>query len=161
MILTIHVRCSASVKSLQASENAHKQTSAELQRTRTLLQGVRATHQVELKKKDKEIERTMDKWQKLADIQSKVSAAASGIRCANTAVLDGSEVLDRGRSFLDIALEQAEQARAQLGDENLLLRKLLVRVVNELQSILYQAKCKLSNEQELDEVRREYFLCIK
>ncbi|KAF9474824.1 hypothetical protein BDN70DRAFT_884425 [Pholiota conissans] len=141
-------RLATSVKSLQASENAHKQTSTELQRTRTLLQGVRATHHAELKKKEKEIERIMDKWQKLADVQSKVSAAPSGIRCSNTAVLDGAEVLDRGRSFLDIALEQAEQARAQLGDENLLLRKLLVCAVNEIQSILHQAKCKLSNEHE-------------
>ena len=60
-----------SVRSLQATENAHKQTAADLQRTKTLLQGVRATFQIEMKKKEKEIERVLDKWQKVADSQRK------------------------------------------------------------------------------------------
>ncbi|KAF8972768.1 Afadin and alpha-actinin-binding-domain-containing protein [Flammula alnicola] len=144
-------RLVAALKTLQTSENAHKQTTAELQRTRTLLQGVRATHQAELKKKEKDIERTLEKWQKLADAQSKVSAASSGLRCANVAVVEGTEILGKGQGFLEIALEQAEQARSHLGDENLLLRKLVLRAVNEMQSILHKARCLLPGNLTADE----------
>ncbi|KJA23480.1 hypothetical protein HYPSUDRAFT_137499 [Hypholoma sublateritium FD-334 SS-4] len=133
-------RQAASLKNLQVSEAAHKQTSTELQRTRALLQGVRATHVAELKKKEKEVERTLEKWQKLADAQNRISAAQTGLRYANASIIEGTEIVGKGQGFLDIALEQAEQARAHLGDENLLLRKLLLRVVNEMQIILHQAK---------------------
>ncbi|PPQ75446.1 hypothetical protein CVT26_016220 [Gymnopilus dilepis] len=144
-------RLAATVRSLQASENAHKQTSSELQRTRTLLQGVRATYQAELKKKEKEVERVMEKWQKLADSQAKLSAAPSGIRCANVAAVEGDDVLSKGQSFLEIALEQAEQARNNLSDENLGLRKLILRTVNEVQLVLHHARSLLPSKLNSEE----------
>ena len=48
------VDCSAATKSLQSSENAHKHTTAELQRTRTTLHALRTTHNTEIKKLEKE-----------------------------------------------------------------------------------------------------------
>ena len=117
-----------------------------------MLQGVRATHVAELKKKEKEVERTLEKWQKLAEAQSRISAAQSGIRCTNAAIIEGTEVVGKGQGFLDIALEQAEQARAHLGDENLLLRKLLLRAVNETHNVLHQAKCIASDDEVIPEV---------
>ncbi|KAJ3506379.1 hypothetical protein NLJ89_g6903 [Agrocybe chaxingu] len=115
-------KMTAALKSLQSSDSAHRQTTAELQRTRTLMQGLRVTHQAELKKKEKDIEKITEKWQKVADSQAKLATMQSGIRCANAAVVEGTEVLGRGPGFLDIALEQAEQARSHLSDENLFLR---------------------------------------
>ncbi|KAF8806893.1 hypothetical protein BYT27DRAFT_7338870 [Phlegmacium glaucopus] len=144
-------RLTTALKNLQASENAHKQTSAELQRTRTSLQGVRATHIAELKKKEKDTERMMEKWQKLADSQVKLSVAPSGMRCANVAVVDGSEILGpKYQGYLEIALEEAEQARASLGNETLHLRKLLLSTVNELQSVLHQAQNLLPDNESLE-----------
>ena len=140
-----------SVRTLQAVENAHKQTAADLQRTKTLLQGVRATFQIEIKKKEKEIERVLDKWQKIADSQSKLSATQSGMRCANVAVVDGAHV-GKGLGFLDVALEQSEQARTHLGDENLMLRKLILKTVNELQSLQFKARNMLPCDSVLEEV---------
>ncbi|KAH9479231.1 hypothetical protein JR316_0007819 [Psilocybe cubensis] len=140
-------RLTATLKTLQSTETAHKQTSAELQRTRTVLQGVRATHVAELKKKEKEVERILDKWQKISDAQAKLTAAPSGIvRCLNAAVVEGSEVFGKGQGYLEIALEQAEQARSSLSDDNLFLRKVLVRAVNELQSIIHHARCLIAGD---------------
>ena len=94
----------------------------------------------------------MEKWQKLADSQAKLSAAPSGIRCANVAAVEGNDVLSKGQSFLEIALEQAEQARNNLSDENLGLRKLLLRTVNEVQSVLHHARSLLPSESNSEEV---------
>lgn len=94
----------------------------------------------------------VEKWQKLSDSQAKLSAAPSGMRCLNVAVVEGTEILGKGQGYLEIALEQAEQARSNLSDDNLLLRKLIVRSVNELQSILHHAKCLLTGDEKLEEV---------
>jgi len=96
----------------------------------------------------------MEKWQKLADSQAKLCVAPSGMRCANVAVVEGSEILGRKcQGYLEIALEEAEQARASLGNETLHLRKLLLGAINELQSILHQAQNLLPDNENLEEVR--------
>lgn len=152
----IDYKHSAALKALQASENAHKHTSAELTRTRTAMQGVRATHQSELKKKEKEIERTLERWQKISDSQYKIAGTHSGLQCANVAAIEGQDI-GRGHGFLDVALEQSEQARAQLEDEILYLKKLVVRTTNTIQTMLYQARCTILNNPNLDEVRSFIF----
>ncbi|KAF4611199.1 hypothetical protein D9613_007132 [Agrocybe pediades] len=144
-------RLNASLKTLQAAENTNKQLTAELQRTRTTLQGVRSAHQTELKKKEKEVERILEKWQKISDVQAKLTSSPSGMRCLNAGVVEGTEILGKGQGFLEIALEQAEQARSSLGDENLGLRKLIVRKVNELQSLLHYSKGLVSTEETIEE----------
>lgn len=147
------------LKNLQASETAHKQTSSELQRTRTTLQGLRATHVAELKKKEKDVDRIMEKWQKLADSQARLSVLPSGMHCANVAVIEGSEILGRKcQGFLEIAREEAEQARASLEVETVHLRKLILSTVNEVQSILYQAQTLLLENESLEAVRHYHML---
>ncbi|TFK71675.1 hypothetical protein BDN72DRAFT_793676 [Pluteus cervinus] len=138
-------RLGAANRTLQASEASHKQTSAELQRTRSALQGVRATSQNELRKKEKEIERLMERWSKLADSQGKLNATPSGIYCANVEIIEGSEHLGRGEDYLEVALEQAEQTREGLQVENLSLRKTVVSIYNEAQAMLYEARLITSN----------------
>ncbi|KAG5644872.1 hypothetical protein DXG03_007513 [Asterophora parasitica] len=141
-------RLSAATRALHSSEAAHKQTTAELQRTRTLLQGVRATHQAELKKKEKDVERMSEKWSKLADAQAKLMAVPSGMRCANAVLATGSQTIGKGKSFLEIALEEAEKARGQLGEENLVLRRVVMAAVNDVQAILHQARPLASESSE-------------
>ncbi|KAJ3801757.1 Afadin and alpha-actinin-binding-domain-containing protein [Lentinula aff. detonsa] len=136
-------RLGATTKTLQATEAAHKNTNAELQRTRSALQTVRATHQAELKKKEKEMERTMERWTKLSDSQAKLGATASGLRfcgSANGAVEPAVQILGKGKSFLEVALEEAEKAREQSGKDNLGLRKMLLKAVNEIQTISFELK---------------------
>ena len=149
----------AALKNLQASENAHKQTSSEHQRTRTALQGLRATHVAELKKKEKETDRIIEKWQKLSDSQAKLSVLPSGMRCPNVAIVEGSEIMARKcQGFLEIALEEAEQARASLGVETVHLRKLILSTANELQSILHQVQTFLPDNENLEAVRHSHLL---
>jgi uncharacterized protein YdcH (DUF465 family) len=138
----------ASSRALQSAENAHRQTAAELQRTRTTLQGIRATHQQELKKKEKEFERMADKWNKLSDAQIKLAAIPAGMRCANAAVVDGSEHLPKAPSLLDTALDEAESARVELTDEIARLRRLVVKVSNQVQTMLYQVRGFISGKDE-------------
>jgi|ERR1700678_14003 hypothetical protein len=95
-----------------------------------------------------------EKWQKLADSQAKLSVVPSGMRCANVAVVEGSEILGmKCKTYLEIALEEAEQARASMGNEILHLRKLLLSTANQLQSILHQAQNLVPGNESLEEVR--------
>jgi hypothetical protein len=81
------------------------------------------------------------------------------MRCSNVAVVDGSEILGRKcQGFLDIALEEAEQARASLEVETVHLRKLLLGTVNEVQRILHQAQILLPGNESLEEVRHSRLL---
>jgi hypothetical protein len=123
-----------------------------------LLQGVRATHQSELKKKEKDIERMAEKWSKLAEMQAKLGAIPSGIRCANVSIVDGSEFIGKGQGFLEIALEEAENARCQLGKENICLKKLVLSAVNEIQSVLHQARRIVSDNEDEVTVPQSIFL---
>ncbi|KAF5351296.1 hypothetical protein D9758_008007 [Tetrapyrgos nigripes] len=139
-------RLASSTKSLQQSESAHKQTTAELQRTRTSLQQVRATHQAEFKKKEKEVERMTEKWQKIADAQTKLGSTASGMKLktssCNAAVVEGSAVgiYGKGKGFLETALDDAEKAREQLGKDNLGLKAITLQVANEIKRVLTEMK---------------------
>lgn len=101
----------------------------------------------------------IEKWQKLADSQAKLSVLPSGMHCANVAVVEGSEILGRKcQGYLEIALEEAEQARASLGAETVHLKKLLLSTVNEVQSILHQAQVLLPDNESLEAVRHSCLL---
>ncbi|KIL69132.1 hypothetical protein M378DRAFT_195916 [Amanita muscaria Koide BX008] len=126
-------------KVLHAAEAAHKQTSAELQRTRSTLQSIRTAHQTELKKKEREVERMTERWSKVADVQAKLSNVPAGITCANAQVVEGTELLGNGPGVFQVALEQADQARGQLSTENIRLKKLVLRTVNQLHALMYRA----------------------
>ncbi|KAJ3555581.1 hypothetical protein NM688_g2497 [Phlebia brevispora] len=129
-------------RTLQTAEAAHKQTNLELQRTRTALQGVRTSHAAEIKKIEKEKERALDRWNKLADQQLKLGSVPSGIRFSNAEVVEASDVQLRGKGkgFLEVAAEQAQEARDALFDENRKLRGMLLSTVNEIQRLLHNAK---------------------
>lgn len=134
-------------KTLQSTENAQKHTTVELQRTRTALQAIRATHQAEIKKLEKEKDRILEKWSKLADAQltggSSRSAPAAGFHCANAEVVEASEVQLRGigQGLFEAALEQADQTRNEFLDENHRLKSMILSAANELQRILHTAQC--------------------
>ncbi|KAG9313138.1 hypothetical protein JVU11DRAFT_6588 [Chiua virens] len=142
-------RLATAARSLQSSESNHKQTSAELQRTRMSLQALRVTHVAELKKKEKEIERMVEKWTKLADSQTKSSTSPGlVIRGANAEVATGMELLGKGKGYLEVALEHAESSRTELLDETTRLRRLILVSVNRLQSMIHQIRILASVRSE-------------
>ncbi|OBZ73535.1 hypothetical protein A0H81_06407 [Grifola frondosa] len=143
-------RLATVTRTLQSTENAHKQTTAELQRTRTSLQALRTAHQTEIKKIEKEKERMVEKWSKLSDTQLKLGSVGSGMRCANLEVVEASDVQLRGKGegFLEVALEQAEQARKELFDQNRKLRGLILTTANEMQSVLHSTRSHITSENQ-------------
>ncbi|KAI5995457.1 Afadin and alpha-actinin-binding-domain-containing protein [Pisolithus albus] len=143
-------RLATATRALQSSEANRKQIAAELQRTRTSLQGIRTAHVTELRKKEKEIERMVEKWSKLVDAQSKVSAASSGISIhgANAEVVSGSDNIGKGKGYLDVALEHAESSRAELFAESTRLRRLIVTCANRIQSLTHRIRLVMSSEEE-------------
>ncbi|KAK0188532.1 Afadin and alpha-actinin-binding-domain-containing protein [Armillaria mellea] len=132
----------ATTKNLQSTEQSHRQTMAELQRSRTALQAVRATHQAELKKKEKEYEKMAEKWNKISDAQMKVMTAPSGFTCSNLRVVNGSsdELIGRGPGVLEVALQEAEKARSQLATLCSVLKTVILNAVNGLQRLIYDMK---------------------
>lgn len=67
--------------------------------------------------------------------------------------MEASEVQLRGKgqSFLDVAFEQAEDARKELFEQNRKLRGLLLSAANELQSVLH-ATCTSGESEHQEEV---------
>lgn len=124
-------------KTLQATENAHKATSAELQRARSSLQSVRQTHAAELKRREKETEKMIERWAKISDAQVKLGSTAAGLSVKSTlanpivSTRDG-EIAGRERSLLEDALVEAEEARKALAEENASLKNAVLAAANEL-----------------------------
>lgn len=114
----------------KARDMAHRKTSQDLQKANTALQSVRAIHASELKKKDMQIERTLEKWSKLADMQLK---AGSGLAIRGDTPSGGLQVSDE-QGLWEVALDEAEKARTQLAEDGIHLRGLILTAVNEVQS---------------------------
>lgn len=89
-----------------------------------------------------------EKWSKISDAQTKLMSVPAGMRCANAAVADGSEIVGKTQSYLEIALDEAEKARAQLTDETMRLRRLMLKVVNQMQVLLHQVRGFVSDKDE-------------
>ncbi|PCH36393.1 hypothetical protein WOLCODRAFT_140389 [Wolfiporia cocos MD-104 SS10] len=144
-------RLASTTRTLQSTEAAHKHTTAELQRTRTALQALRQAHQAEIKRLEKDKDRMTERWAKLADAQVRLGSTSSGLRCANGEVVEASDVQLRGKgqNLLDLALEQAEQARKELFDQNRRLRGLILDAANELQSMMHIASLEQREEPAL------------
>ena len=127
------------------AEAAHKQTTGDLQRARTALQALRATHIAEIKKREKEVEALRERWSKLADAQLRVAGLPSGMVLSRpAAAANASVVLSDGagagkRGVVEEALDEAEKARALLGEENGELKGLVVDAANAVRKILHKA----------------------
>lgn len=96
------------------------------------------------------MERMQEKWSKLADAQGQLAKTPSGLTltCGNASVAYGSENAGRGKSFMEVALEQADETRARLDADNLRLRRMVTSAVNEMQGIL--ARMRGEDEDEVD-----------
>ncbi len=89
-----------------------------------------------------------EKWNKISDAQIKLTSVPAGMRCANITVLEGSEFRGQNQSHLEVALDEAEKARTQLIDEAMRLRRLVLKVVNQMQALLHQARAFTSDKEE-------------
>ncbi len=147
----------------------------DLQRARTALQALRATHVAEIRKREKEIEAVRERWSKLADAQLRISSVPSGMvflgSAANASMLvegggngsigngggggGGGGGQKKGVGVVEGALEGAEKARAALREENLELKGLVVDAANAVRKILHKAVS--SDPDDLEFVRFFFF----
>lgn len=103
----------------------------------------------------------IERWAKISDTQVKLGSTAAGLSVkstlANPAVSarDG-EIVGRERSLLEDALEEAEEARKALAEENANLKNVVLAAANDL------ARATHRGEQDTDDqVRtRHFFLFI-
>ena len=145
----------------------HKQTTGDLQRARTALQALRATHVAEIKRREKEIEGMRERWSKLSDSQLKIGTLPSGmavssscLQPANASAVTGmgsdgagGDAAQMGRGIPDVALEEAEKACVGLREENGELKVLVVDAANAVRKILHKA---LSSDPDDLELVRTY-----
>lgn len=96
----------------------------------------------------------LDRWGKLADQQLKLGTTASGLKFANAEVVEASDVQMRGKGkgFLEVAADQAQEARDALFNENRRLKGLLLTTANEIQRLVHSAK-GMSTSEAVEEVR--------
>ncbi|KAI0259428.1 Afadin and alpha-actinin-binding-domain-containing protein [Gloeopeniophorella convolvens] len=133
-------KAASATRAQQQAETAHKHTMADLQRARSSLQALRATHVAELKKRDNEMEGMRERWSKLSDSQLKIGSLPSSmtIHPANALALDGG-MLGTSKGLTEAALEEAEKACAQLRGENGELKSLIVDTTNAVRKVLHKA----------------------
>lgn len=132
----------------------HKQTTGDLQRARTALQALRATHVAEIKRREMEIEGMRERWSKLSDAQLRIGTMPSGmtvgsscLQPANASTLvrwsdttaGGNAAAQKGRPVHDVALEEAEKACTGLREQNGELKALVVDAANAVRKILHKA----------------------
>lgn len=101
------------------------------------MQYLRTTTQNELKRKEKELERTLERWSKICDSQAKLGATGAGLHCVDLAAPCEQLV---GKEMMEEALEQAEEARVELMKENEGFRSVLLGTAHALQTIAHNIK---------------------
>jgi hypothetical protein len=129
------------------------------------VQALRATHQAELKKKEKEVEKMADKWAKLSDAQAKLSSLPSGFKSSNSRTVTGGAPVSKGSSLLEVAAQEAEKARVQITTECTGLKRVVLNAVNELQEVLHllrdgdeqEVRLLISSRQPLISVKAHSF----
>ena len=143
--------CRTQTRALTASQALHKQVSLDLQRSRSSLLALRQTHISELKKKEKDVEKILSRF------SSQLPPLASSIRCANDVEGVDGQVIGQAQGYIELALEQAESVRNELNEENAVLKRCIVGVVNEIQGIVHLAKSLVDGDATLEEV--SFIIC--
>ena len=109
----------------------------------------------EIKRKEKEIEKMLDRWQKISDTQTKLGSSSSGVKFNSTLANPTSSLRDdatarRGPDLLEDALEAAELSRKELSEEITSLKNVVLSTANELSRILRACRIRATGVEEED-----------
>lgn len=121
------------------------------------MQSVRQTYAAELKRREKETEKMIDRWQKISDVQTKLSSSTSGLKFklthANPVVSTrDNEIIGKGPGLVEDALDDAEAARRELVEENTSLKNVVLSAANELSRIAHATRMRTATADEGEEV---------
>ncbi|KDQ19658.1 hypothetical protein BOTBODRAFT_28227 [Botryobasidium botryosum FD-172 SS1] len=129
-------KLNATLTQLATLQASQKQTTALLSKSQSALRDTRIAAQNEIKRKEKEVERVMERWGKISNDQAKVNGVSSGLTCANL-ITDPAIVGPRANPALEASLAHLESERSQLTQENDMFRQILLSLANGLQSTHY------------------------
>lgn len=136
----------AAEKVAENTEKKFKALTQENQRLRTTLQSVRLGAHNEVKRFEKEKDKLLERLSKIADSKQ----TTTQLSCSNLNVGATESKFEKG--YLDIALEDAENARVNLAEENDVLKKLVVDCANGAQGLLHRIKHRGDERHMVDEV---------
>ena len=128
------------------TEKRFKTLTQENQRLRTTLQSVRLGAQNEVKRFEKEKDKLLERLSKIADSKQLTAQFA----CSNFNVSATESRFEKGH--IEIALEDAENARVNLAEDNDVLKKLVVDCANGTQGLLHRVKYRGDERHMVDEV---------
>ena len=110
------------------------------------------------------MERVLERWQKLVDAQAKVALTPTGMICSNALVVEGNggasgkgkgkgkaKVEDDKDGLLEKALAQSEESRRHLADDNMCLRMMFVKAVNEIYAVAHEVQGMASQHSPADQ----------
>jgi len=141
-------------KVAENTEKKFKALTQENQRLRTTLQSVRLGAQNEVKRFEKEKDKLMERLSKIADSRQ----ITAQFTCSNLNVSATESRFEK--DYLDIALEDAENARVNLAEENDVLKKLVVDCANGAQGLLHRIRYRGDERHMVDEVRTPLFFSV-
>ncbi|KAG8752001.1 hypothetical protein FRC12_012164 [Ceratobasidium sp. 428] len=133
-------------KDLASATTAHTRTSAHLAQQTSAIAALRAASTADARKREQDVARLKERWQKLASEQSKLGSIGSGLICANWAVVDGNEQYvgggGGGEEVGEGAMRDAVEARERLTEENDVFREVLVKILGVVGEHLKEREVK-------------------
>ncbi|CDZ96821.1 Afadin/alpha-actinin-binding [Phaffia rhodozyma] len=127
---------SGAQQALKDEQTSHKQTKEEAQKARTALAFVRSQAQHDIKKRDAEIARTLERWQKLSNDQAKIMSTRSGLTCLNAPQRPGSVKPSEPSDYFQQTIEEMDDARSRLIAENDAFRRVLIKIAVNVESAI-------------------------
>ncbi|KAG7548923.1 hypothetical protein FFLO_03215 [Filobasidium floriforme] len=121
---------------LQREQAAHKFTKDEAQKAKNALAFVRTQAQHDAKKRDAQLEKTLQQWQRLCNDNARVSTASNrgGMLLLNP--IDPVQQIPRADSFWDPAINELNQTIISLQEECEAFRHVTLSTANQLQGVL-------------------------
>jgi hypothetical protein len=134
-------------KDLTSVQTAHNRTSVQLAQTTSANAALRAASAADLRKREQDVARLKERWQKLAGEQAKLGTVGSGIVCSNWAVAVNDQyvgVRGEGEEAAEGAMRDAIEARERLAEANDEFREVFVKLINVVGEGLREKEVSLS-----------------
>ncbi|KAF8600518.1 hypothetical protein BDV93DRAFT_608660, partial [Ceratobasidium sp. AG-I] len=126
-------KTNALTKELTAASSSHNRTSTQLTHTTSALTALRQASIADTRKREQELARLRERWQRLASEQAKLGTVGSGMVCANWAVDVNEQYVglrSGGEEVGEGAMRDAVEARERMTAENDEFREVLGKLVN-------------------------------
>ncbi|CAE6474063.1 unnamed protein product [Rhizoctonia solani] len=120
-------------KDITSANTSHHRTTAQLAQTTSAIAALRAASTADTRKREQDVARLKERWQKLGSEQAKLGTVGSGMVCSNWAVAVNEQYVgmrSEGEEAAEGAMRDAIEARERLVEANDEFREVLVKLVN-------------------------------